>query len=299
MYINPYECVGKQDGEWLRANFHTHAGTGPDTCGKHDLEEVIRRYSEAKYQVLTISNHDIFTDTVALGAKYGLVMLNGVEFSPRKHMLCIQVQSLIASDSDQAVIDETNRQGGFAVFCHPRWIDGNYWPVDELLSLSGAVGLEVYNSVIDRMSGMGLATAVWDEALSRGHLLWGFGHDDFHYFHDMARSWNMIYAPKQAADVAAAVRAGAFYVSTGLVLKSFAFANNEIAVTAGAMNGFDMDVMYTFVGKNGKVLQESVGREAVYRLRGDEPYVRVVASVAHGAHLWTQPVYDAEKIWPR
>lgn len=33
MYINPYDNIDKEGCQWLRANFHTHAGTGEGTCG--------------------------------------------------------------------------------------------------------------------------------------------------------------------------------------------------------------------------------------------------------------------------
>ena len=48
MYVNPYEGL-KKDGRWLKANFHTHAGTGAGTCGSHGLIDVIEGYKEAKF----------------------------------------------------------------------------------------------------------------------------------------------------------------------------------------------------------------------------------------------------------
>src|SRR2546423_515252 len=47
---------------------------------------------------------------------------------------------------------------------------------------------------------------------------------------------------------------------------------------------------YRFIGRGGEVLHTATGRNATYRLRGDEPYVRVEATSADGSILWTQPL---------
>ena len=52
MYINPYEKT-KEDGSWLRSNFHTH--TSFDGCGTKNIEDVIAAYKDAEYDVLAIN----------------------------------------------------------------------------------------------------------------------------------------------------------------------------------------------------------------------------------------------------
>ena len=132
MYINPYEKVGKDEqAKWMRGNFHTHAGTGEGTCGKYPIEMVLDNYRERGYEVMTISNHDFFSDTSALAEKYNMTLINGFEYSPKHHMLCINTQNAFTGDH-QSVIDETTRQGGIIVFCHPRWEDGLYWTDDQI-----------------------------------------------------------------------------------------------------------------------------------------------------------------------
>ena len=58
MYINPYGDMTNGKGIWLKVNFHIHAGTGGDTCGAYEIDDVVKMYKKAGYDVLTISNHD-------------------------------------------------------------------------------------------------------------------------------------------------------------------------------------------------------------------------------------------------
>ena len=53
------------------------------------------------------------------------------------------------------------------------------------------------------------------------------------------------------------------------------------------------DSIYTmrFIGRDGRVFQESVGTESEYRPTGEEGYVRVSVTASHGAKAWTQPVF--------
>ena len=45
---------------------------------------------------------------------------------------------------------------------------------DMLESLEGYLGIEIFNGVIFRLEGSGLADDVWDNVLSKGRLIWGF-----------------------------------------------------------------------------------------------------------------------------
>ena len=64
MYINPYDNL--DGGRWIKVNFHTHAGTGEGTCGRHDIDFVLGLYKELGYGAVCISNHDLYTDTSGL-----------------------------------------------------------------------------------------------------------------------------------------------------------------------------------------------------------------------------------------
>jgi len=300
MYVNPYKDWTSKT-EWLRGNFHTHAGTGPNTCGCNDLEEVIRLYKMAGYGVLVISNHDIFTDTGALAEKYGLIMLNGVEFSQNEHMLTIHIKEAIFGTHQEA-IDRTNEQGGFTVINHPNWNSGRplHWHKEDIEQLNGYLGIEVFNGVIQRLGGTGIATDVWDYLLSEGKLVWGLGSDDFHQWFDLAKSCTLFgMNSHDRSGLLDAVEAGRMAASTGLKLKECIFDGKTITIDAEAFNGYHGELEYRFIGRDGQLLHRVYsGAGAAYTLKGNELYVRMEAVNSFGAMLWTQPIYD-EKAFKR
>ncbi len=289
-YVNPYENLA--GGKWLKANFHTHAGTGPGTCGVNPQDVVIETYKQLGYELLTISNHDIFTDT----SNYTddkILMIPGVEYSPssKGHMLTIGITQSLHEHTNQKAIEMTNEMGGFVVLAHPNWGRQGYWPLNELLALKGYIGIEVINQLIYRLSGSGLATNAWDLLLSRGKLVYGFGNDDLHALGDAGRSFNIIYCKERTWEsMKEAIDNGQFVASTGLYPEYLVLDGDTIRVKASYPIDTYVDTFtYRFI-ENGKVLSEQTAREGVYKLNG-EKYVRVEVIGENGAMLFFQPVY--------
>lgn len=294
MYNNPYSRVMEGKGSWLKANFHTHAGTGPNTCGAYDLEEVIKLYNEAGYDILTISNHDLYTDTSNFKDKYDIGLINGFEYSPDNHMLCIGCNCLIQGEH-QTVINECVSQEGFVILCHPNWQKKEYWPWTDIDLLENYTGIEVFNSLIGRLDGTGLAEDTWDYLLTNGKLVWGFGNDDFHRWYDLNKSWTMIYAKSnEEKDVKTAIEEGSFYLSNGLYLDEIIFGNNKIKIKASEKKCYSNKYDYIFIGKKGEILKKENSELAEYRLTGNEEYVRIKVMSEQGYVLWTQPIYKEE-----
>jgi hypothetical protein len=300
MFINPYGEKPNFGDQWFKANFHTHAGTGKDTCGAYEIDDVVSLYKEAGYGILAITNHDVFTDTAEYESRHDIIMINSFEHSVDpatslttafRHMVCIGVES-VNKGIHQEVINEGNRQGGFTILCHPNWIHKENWPSAEVDALKGYAGIEIYNGVIPRLSGCALAEDMWDYLLSQGKIVWGFANDDFHRWFDLARGWNVIHAPsKNQEDIIASIKGGKFYTSTGLILKEFALENNRLTVQVTTKDTYIENYNYTFIGKDGHILAEQTGETGVYDLGGDELYVRVKAGNEYGAMLWSQPIY--------
>lgn len=290
MLINPYDRIGFSEGSWYRCNFHTHAGTGPGTCGSHSLDEVINAYQECKYDVLMISNHDIYTDTSTIPQ---ISMIQGVEYSNHPHMLTVG-SPRAHRGSHQSAIDETREDGGFVILCHPNWMKKNYLEKDMLDSLRGYRGVEIMNTVISRLTGSGYACDVWDSLLSAGKKVFGFGNDDFHIMYDLGRSWNCIYSlSKSFVDIKDSVENGVFYVSTGLALDYLHLEGEVISAkvkypTNTYVNNFE----YKFIGQGGVLLNRQEGASATYNLRGKESYVRLEAASEEGFKLFSQPLYE-------
>lgn len=294
MYHNPYENLN--NGQWLKTNFHTHAGTGEGTCGRYPIDFVLDLYRSLNYGALCISNHDIYTDTAAsqiAGDK--LYLIQGVEYTGRhEHMLTVGINKSLHDLSHQEAISETVKQGGFTILCHPNWQRKEYWQREKIDVLRGYAGIEIINMLIYRLSGSGLATDTWDYLLRQGKLIFGFGNDDFHIPTDAGRSYTDIYAKsKDFAGIKEAVDNGRFIASTGLSLEYLELNDNNIRIKAKFPTETYIDSFsYRFITENGTA-DESYGETGEYKING-ENYIRVEITAENGAMLFTQPVYKKE-----
>jgi len=291
MYYNPYENI--ENSVRIKTNFHTHAGTGEGTCGRHPIEMVTELYRGLGFNALCISNHDLYTETAEY-TNERMFMIPGVEYSNEGHMLTIGVKESFHNLNHQDAVNETLKHGGFTILCHPNWIRREYWPLENMITLQGFAGIEVMNTLIYRLSGSGMAADLWDKLLKKGRLVYGFGNDDFHYPFDAGRCWNEFFAVennyaglKQAAD------SGSFTVSTGPVLQRLTFEKNTINVKVRLpIETYIKDFTYKFINENG-VESQVYGEEAEYALKG-ENYIRIEAVAENGSMLFTQPVYKKE-----
>lgn len=193
--------------------------------------------------------------------------------------------------------------GGIAQVNHPNF----RWSVrlDDMLALPDSVLLEVVNAHTgvnnagdgDKSPG---TEALWDSLLTRGKVIFAIGDDDSHSFKQSnndayeltrpGRSWIMVRADTlTASSILAAMRRGDFYASTGVFLKELAVTQSEMRIVMEPT----ADARYhtQFIGKGGKVLATIVGKEASYRLRGDEGYVRARVVDSNGRLALTQATF--------
>ena len=190
MFKSSYEALKTGNGNWYKANFHTHAGVcEPGVCGILPLDDVIDAYKNAGCNVLAISNHNRY---IPRNKHYDdISIIDAVEYSHNPHMLLVGINEFYDLPHQEA-IDKTVEAGGFVILCHPNWQYREYFPNKLIDELSGYTGIEISNAVVHRLNGSGLALDTWDYILTKNKKVWGFGNDDFHYFHDTGRVYNMI-----------------------------------------------------------------------------------------------------------
>ncbi|HHW25066.1 MAG TPA: hypothetical protein PK778_02785 [Bacillota bacterium] len=301
MLVNPYAKV--DFGVVRLANFHTHAGTGPNTCGAYEIPEVLKLYKDTGYSILTISNHNLYTDPAPY-KDCGMCLVPGYEYTTSTvHLVCVGTGKVEMS-SHQAAVDSAIADGGFAIMCHPNWFNGKeILPREYLYNVRRYLGMEILNGGCEEIRppyngtpSSGLATDVYDEVLSSGRLIWAFGSDDFHRWWHFARAFNIYFCDLTPESVIAASKAGEFYVSTGLLLTSLDYDGKFIRVQARHIRNYRDILRFRFIGKNGHILAEAEGESATYMTHGDEDYVRIEAVGRTGAMLWTQPLYNPEKL---
>ncbi|MDR2535430.1 MAG: hypothetical protein LBD29_05280 [Treponema sp.] len=297
MYIsNPYPV----EGLWLKGNLHAHTEASP--CGHYSLLTVAGTYSDRimKYDFLGITDHLTITDVSPVQGMNGLILFSGTEFKKEGH----QILGLNIASCGDDPLDETNHQeifdhvayqGGISVICHPHIYCDDYWTLDRLLELKGFTGIEIYNhNVKMNNAGRAVATDIWDSLLSRGRRVWGIASDDLHHCSRYGGGFIMVNtAEKSPASIIAAIKTGAFYASSGILLTDFQVQDNEISA-APALTRVSGTVL-RFIGTGGTVLWETKpltpGERAVYTVQGDEGYVRIEASREDGAMAWSSPFW--------
>jgi len=293
MYRSSYEALKNGNGKWLKANFHTHAGVkkeqGP--CGIHPLDDVVDAYKKANYNVLAISNHNLY---VSREKEYkDINIIDAIEYSNDPHMLLIGVNEF-HNVPHQEAINRTLVSGGFVILCHPNWQHQEYLSYDLLDTLTGYTGMEImHGKQYYYPPGSSLALDKWDYILSKGKKTWGFGNDDFHEYVDTGRVYNMIYAKSaNYEDIKEAVSSGCFYVSNGVALKEYSLEDDLLYVKAGYfketyIKNFD----YKITGAEGGVLYKAECESVHFKIPKNEPYIRVEVTADYGAKMYLQPVF--------
>ena len=201
----------------------------------------------------------------------------------------------------QANIDAVRDAGGISCINHPSW----KWAFDHepILKTHGASLMEVFNAANDcnnypiPVPGFLTPSQIWDNVLSAGVPIFGVASDDSHHYHDFApdkdnpgRGWVMVEAEGLETDaVVEAMAAGKFYSSTGVFLAGLKSSADEIALKIQRRR--DSLFLTRFIGRDGKVYSERVGREVSYRPTGDEGYVRAHVFSSNGLQAWTQPTF--------
>jgi len=289
--VNPY----RDHGIWLRGSFHNHTS---NSDGHHPLSTVYRMYQD--YDLFAISDHDLVT--AHTGESRIPTLFEAVEVSsPQCHMLLVHLPDDLMDDySPEFTIDNYEYlsakcvdHGGFSVLVHPNRYYSQYWKLEDMLALKSYTGIEVING--DGFPQFDIAFDKWDEVLSHGRRVWGFGNDDFHAYGQERRAWNMVLAAENSKEaVLTAVRQGSFYVSTGFDFESIRTEGSTIHIHLRSGEHWDRMYKYvTLIGKNGEVLHEKTGRfsELDYTCRGDEGYVRIAAYLEGGFGAFSQPIF--------
>jgi hypothetical protein len=297
-YSNPFTAPGV----WLKRNLHTHT---TESDGIRTPQEAVDLYRHHGYDFLSITDHGVLVDVTALDNR-GMVMIPGQEISVGNsqagtpfHIVAANIrETLPLPDFDHAqdpqkAIDLTNEQGGFTIVVHPYW-SGLH--AQDLLRLSGYIGVEIYNSYCDVYRGIGFSSSHIDVLLAAGRRPLIFATDDHHGVaepmkpSDACRAWIMVKArDKTLRSIIDAIRRGLFYSSNGPTL-------NDIEVTSEGIHVESSPVRHiTFVSTPSMGSRFTAGErhitEYTYACRRGETYVRVEAADDEGRVAWSNALY--------
>lgn len=218
-----------QPGRFWKGNLHTHS-TRSD--GRGSPEEVCRRYREAGYDFISVTDHFLpsydfpITDTRSFRTD-GFTTIIGAElhtdlteFGHMWHILAVGLPDDFAPPGE----NETARQmanramdaGAYAAIAHPAW----YGITEKDIEAIGMVdAIEVYNGVAIDHNGHPDSWELAEITLGRGHRYNVCATDDYHGTngrHDFGRGWVQVKSESlEPGALLAALKAGHYYSSTG------------------------------------------------------------------------------------
>jgi hypothetical protein len=300
-----------------RGNCHTHT-TFSD--GAYSPDEVCRRYREAGYDFLYLTDHcdklayGKFPDVTRLDSP-DLRVMPGVEYrnsTIRNGRLCeCFITGLGTQDisfwrpmiEQQPVIDGVNAAGGIPIVSCTVW---NGTVASALTRLRGVCGIEVFNANCEGHVAKGYSVNHWDAMLEAGMRVWGLAVDDAHFlgeWPDFAMGWIVVLADeKTPRAISAAIRAGRFYSSCGPEIREWTIdaAGTVIFRCSRAtviVANYETSYGRTFRSPGGEPITE-----AVFPLDANRRYLRLSCCDAHGRWAWTNPIWpmqfgDSARIW--
>lgn len=195
--------------------------------------------------------------------------------------------------------------GGLAQLNHPNFHRGADPKVILALARQGLSLMEIANQAVDSDNeGDALhpsTEALWDAVLREGARVYGTASDDAHHYSDAAgvrargeiayegdRGFVMVRAEKRADRIRAAIAAGDFYSSTGVLLDRFEISPPEIALDVRSSEGAGSVLIEVIA--DGAVIERVHGARLRFDPRGrGERFLRVRITDAKGRKAWTQP----------
>jgi hypothetical protein len=237
-------------GAFFRGNLHTHS-TASD--GALDAGEVCRRYAEAGYDFICMSDHFVgtygypITDTSGHRTNRFTTIL-GAEMHTGKmrngeiwHILAVGLPlGFEPSGQDNWTIREDGETGAdlarrcaeagaYVAIAHPEW--NGLTPEDGRM-IASADAVEIYNHGCHVETDRGYGVAVYDTLLSEGWRLTACATDDAHFKGpDHFGGWVMVKAEANEPEaLLSALKAGEYYASTGPELHDMRIEGNTLVM---------------------------------------------------------------------
>jgi hypothetical protein len=328
-------CAGEV--VWYRGNTHAHTVI----CGHADSspEVVTQWYHEHGYNFLILSEHNHFInpDSVEMpdNLRDDFILIPGEEISGPLivHSTAMNIDRVLMPNDSlkeksliiQNHVDITREVGGKSILNHPNY----QYTVSssDVTPVTGLYMFELYNGhpyVDNNGDDQHPATEVlWDILLSQGMTLYGVSSDDAHHFETIdslhsnpGRGWVMVDAPQLSGDaITAAMNAGKFYASNGVILKSCRVNNGKYKIAinetktlqelrAPELRGKRVETtnpgfLLEFIGPQGEVIASARGLSATFPLKDAPHYVRPrvtyfrnhPAGGSEAFYAWGQPAF--------
>lgn len=289
-------------GRFFKGNLHSHS-TASD--GRYTPEEVCRRYQEAGYDFLALTDHFLehyhypMTDTRAFRTERFSTLIGAelhagqTEAGEIWHILAVG----LALDFQPGTADETGPElaqralaaGAFVAAAHPSWYSLSE---TDILSLGNIHAIEIYNAVSADYNDRPESWHSADTLLAKGHRYSSCATDDFHGIpdrYDLCRGWVQVKSETNTPEaLLVALKAGAYYSSTGPEIHHIEVSDSSLYLRCSAAERIFV------TGKGAKALNVSgYGLvEAEFDIsRFMDSYCRVTVRDTHEGRAWSNAIW--------
>lgn len=294
----------RRPGRFWRGNLHTHSDRSD---GALSPEDIGRRYREAGYDFLAITDHFRakyefpLTDTRPLRTPRFTTLLGAelhpprTEFSSEWHILAVGLPPDFPPpepcESGPQLARRARTAGAFIGLAHPA---ASLLTATDAESVDAAHAIEVYNALSareDRADSWHLT----DVLLNRGHRLSTYAADDAHFQPQdppACTAWVQVRAESLDPEaLIAALKAGHYYSSSGPELHDIQLDGSFITVRCSPVR----KVLVTGGDPGAQVIQGDALTQcslpvAMFR-RG---WCRVTVEDTDGRRAWSNPIYLAQ-----
>jgi hypothetical protein len=197
-------------------------------------------------------------------------------------------------DMYRAALTAQAALGGVAQINHPQWLWGMTPDLLVELAQRGMPLVEIANAAFSKWNA-GDAThpsteALWDAALMRGVTLWGIASDDAHDYRGHGKyppggGWIAVRAHREPRAILAALAAGRFYASDGVVLDRVEVDGGELVVEVDPAASGRYAIDFIENGRRTATVRGKLGRRALPAIG----YMRAVVTRDDGRRAWVQP----------
>lgn len=289
-----------QPGEFLRGNLHGHS-TNSD--GDLTPERHCHFYAEAGYDFVCLSDHFRpnfdwpITDTTAFRSEYFTTIL-GAELHTGAlangeiwHFLGIGLPTDFTPPTEDetgpALAQRALDAGAFVALAHPEWYA---LTLEDALSMpEGVHAVEVFNGTCAAV-GRGEGSSTLDQMLNAGRRINAIAVDDVHrYQRDALAGWVMVKAASRSPEaILAALKAGAYYASTGAELHHVERHGDFLHVECSPV---DSIWLHGRGAKSETVMGEDITRAKLPLGRFEGGFARLVICDAAGERAWSNPLW--------
>lgn len=235
MIENPFQ----KRGIWLKASLHTHSAASD---GLLPPEGVVRYYSRAGYDVISITDHNKltkvnkFNDVIIIPGIEASVIDEGKDY----HLILLGVRDDLCKFHMglRKVVDLTLEHNSIVIIAHPYWSNLG---CEDLVKIKGCTAIEIYNTACDVEVGRGESNIYWDYLLACDFNVWGVAVDDAHKYTtppiDSLGGWIWVkVAVKEEEEVLKAIRKGSFYSTMGPCIENVELRNEKLVIKCEPMN---------------------------------------------------------------